>query len=545
MNVKRIKARTTREALAIIRQSLGEEAVILSNRSVPGGVEIMAMPAEDLMVVASEAENAALRIPAAPPKRQEEPAAQRSKPRARTAPSREDAAPAAEADIGMSADFARLLREADSRSGTSAGNAKRAPKVAQPSAARAYRREADAWNPDAAAETAFQPFAPLDDAADEEVPGIHLSQAAPANIRKGANAHTGVSAAQKTHAAEALPPGVLRAQSPAVKKPADESSAAVPAELAREIAALRALVENRLPNDATPAAKPEATTASVMLDGLMDNGFSPMLARRVMEKFPQGLQGRDAQDWLQAVLVRNLQCARHDQDPVTVGGVYAFVGPTGVGKTTTIAKLAARALVRHGAGQVALISADNYRIGALDQLDWYGRMLGLPVRRVKDQPELRAALAEFADRKLVLIDTAGMSQRDSHVAEQQALLREEGVRRVVLLNAGAQAETLDDVVRAYLGDVPPSEALAIITKLDEAVKLGGVVDCAVRRRLGLLYVTTGQRVPEDLHPAHARYLVDKAMRHAHSPVFTRQAEARLPVIAAARRKAGVEGALHA
>lgn len=561
MNVKRIKARTTREALAMIRQSLGDEAVILSNRSVPGGVEIMAMPAEDLMVVASEAENAALRVPppAAPARNKARPAA---------------AAPRATPDDDFASDFASLLREAETQPPASR---RAAQKVAQPSAARAYRRQADEW----AAHDDESDFLPLPQASAKA--GRAATGEASANSRRqdAANIRKPVLAAPTSprlpasgqapdsrptpaaqSAAQALPPGVLRAQSPAARTARAEEgmqgqAATEPDRLAQEIAALRTLVETRLAEGPAPAAGPatghvasvsaqqQAGVAAQLMDVLLDSAFSPLLARRVMEKFPAGLQGRDAQDWLQAVLVRNLQCARADQDPVTAGGVYAFVGPTGVGKTTTIAKLAARALVRHGAAQVALNSADSYRIGAQDQLDGYGRMLGLPVRRVRDLAGLRAALAEFADRKLVLIDTAGMSQRDAQVAEQQQLLSQEGIRRIVLLNASAQAETLDDVVRAYLGEAPAGDALTIVTKLDEAVKLGGVVDCAIRRRLSLLYVTTGQRVPEDLHPAHARYLVDKALRHAHSPVFARQSAAAplngLPV----PRTTTLQGALHA
>ncbi|MDX2218622.1 MAG: flagellar biosynthesis protein FlhF [Burkholderiales bacterium] len=482
MNVKRIKAKTSREAMVLVRQMLGDEAVILSNRSVAGGVEIMAMPHDELRDVAEPAHFVA------PP-----PASSPANRTTRKAASTTRSAPAARERLPLR-DFADELEEAE-RPLTGVA---------------AYRRH-----------------------------GGHEAPTA-ASVRKTPHPTTAGAASGFAAPTEQPAPGVLRGQPrraqhatqdgaqasklpPEAAAPSAQPAAGISESVARELASLRALVETQLSDLTLQGIATREPARMAVMGELLNSGFSPLLARRVTEKFPVHLDGRDARDWMQASLVRNLRCARAEQDPVAVGGVYALVGPTGVGKTTTIAKLAARALVRHGATQVGLISADNYRIGAQDQLDWYGRMLGIPVRRVRDQDELKAALAAFSDRKLVLIDTAGMSQRDAQVSEQTALLSAEGVRRIVLLNAGAQAETLDDVVRAYIPESERATAQAIVTKLDEAVKLGGVVDCAIRRRLTLLFVTTGQRVPEDMHPAHGRYLVDKALRHAQSPAFARQA----------------------
>lgn len=491
MNVKRIKAKTSREAMVLVRQMLGDEAVILSNRSIPGGVEIMAMPADELREVAE------------PGYVTSRSAARPDEGRAKRA-ARNTAREVSEADEPLPLrDFADVLEEAERpltgvaaylRNGGS--DVERGAQDGRNS--RAVRNAAREVAPDFATPVDTPP------------PGVLRGQP-----RR----------AQAAPAAPSTAPAAPASATATPMVPAQAASAppAADAAIARELASLRALVESQLSDLSMQGLAARAPERMAVMGELLNSGFSPLLARRVTEKFPVHLDGRDARDWMQAALVRNLRCARAEQDPVAVGGRYALVGPTGVGKTTTIAKLAARALVRHGANQVALISADNYRIGAQDQLDWYGQMLGIPVRRVRDQAEFRAALAAFADRKLVLIDTAGMSQRDAHVSEQTALLNAEGVKRIVLLNAGAQAETLDDVVRAYIPESDLAHAQAIVTKLDEAVKLGGVVDCAIRRQLTLLFVTTGQRVPEDLHPAHGRYLVDKALRHAHSPVFARQA----------------------
>jgi flagellar biosynthesis protein FlhF len=182
-----------------------------------------------------------------------------------------------------------------------------------------------------------------------------------------------------------------------------------------------------------------------------------------------------------------------------------------VGKTTTVAKLAASCTLQHGAHQLALVTTDSYRIGAIDQLRIYGKILGVPVFAVKDEQDLAVTLAELRGRKLVLIDTVGMSQRDKRVAEQVALLTGHGkaVRRLLLLSAVAQGDALEDTVQRYRGE---GLAGCVLTKVDEALSLGGAVDVIVRSKLPLHYVTNGQRVPEDLHLASALYLVERAFR---------------------------------
>jgi flagellar biosynthesis protein FlhF len=193
-----------------------------------------------------------------------------------------------------------------------------------------------------------------------------------------------------------------------------------------------------------------------------------------------------------------------------------LVGPTGVGKTTTTAKLAARCVVRHGADKVALLTTDGYRIGAHEQLRIYGRILGVPVHAVRDASDLRRMLVELRDKHMVLIDTVGMSQRDQAVSEQIAMLSSSGdVRRLLLLNAVARADALDDVVRAYSAPNGGADlAGAIISKVDESVTLGPVLDVLMRHQLPLFYVANGQRVPEDLHLPNRAYLLHRAMRPA-------------------------------
>jgi flagellar biosynthesis protein FlhF len=217
-------------------------------------------------------------------------------------------------------------------------------------------------------------------------------------------------------------------------------------------------------------------------------------------------------NWVKTVLTNNLHTIGNENEILEKGGVYALVGPTGVGKTTTTAKLAARCVVRHGSDKLALLTTDGYRIGGHEQLRIYGKILGVTVYAVKDAQDLTLALAELRGKHMVLIDTVGMGQRDKMVAEQAAMLAGCGteVKRLLLLNAASSGDTLEEVARSYQGG---GLAGAIITKLDEAVTTGCALDTAIRHQLPLYFTATGQRVPEDLHLADSRQLVNSAFNN--------------------------------
>ncbi len=244
-----------------------------------------------------------------------------------------------------------------------------------------------------------------------------------------------------------------------------------------------------------------------MLRSLLNAGFSPALSRQLLEKMPA-----DADiSWVRQVLGNNLRVATQEEDVVVRGGVYALIGPTGVGKTTTTAKLAARAVVRYGADKVALLTTDSYRIGAHEQLRIYGKILGVEVHAVRDTEDLRLTLSALKRKHLVIIDTMGLGQRDSRVAEQTEMFNAAGVQRLLLLNATSGGDTLDDVVHKYHG---VGVIGCIPTKLDEAGSLGTVLDVAVRHKLALHYITSGQRVPEDLHEVNLEYLLHRTFKPA-------------------------------
>ena len=197
---------------------------------------------------------------------------------------------------------------------------------------------------------------------------------------------------------------------------------------------------------------------------------------------------------------------------MTRGGAVALVGPTGVGKTTTIAKLAARYAQRHGSDSVALITTDTFRIGASEQLKVYGRIIGCPVKIANDAKELADAMLSLRDKRLILIDTAGMGQRDKRLSEQLGQILQNKrlrIRPYLVLSATAQTQVLNDTVKQFK-TLPL--AGCIFTKLDECLSLGESISVAIEQGLAVGYLTHGQQVPEDIRVADEHYMVTEAER---------------------------------
>ncbi|TDY24679.1 flagellar biosynthesis protein FlhF [Paraburkholderia sp. BL6665CI2N2] len=240
-------------------------------------------------------------------------------------------------------------------------------------------------------------------------------------------------------------------------------------------------------------------------------GFSAQLVQMMVDNLPPDVENMDGgMDWVRSVLDSNLPVMEDEDALMERGGVFALMGPTGVGKTTTTAKLAARCVMRFGASKVALLTTDSYRIGGHEQLRIFGKILGVSVHAVKDGADLQLALSELRNKHIVLIDTIGMSQRDRLVSDQIAMLCHAGqpVQRLLLLNATSHGDTLNEVVQAYQR-APDQQPLAgcILTKLDEATNLGGVLDTVIRYKLPVHYVSTGQKVPENLYVATKKFLI--------------------------------------
>ncbi|MFZ4698835.1 MAG: flagellar biosynthesis protein FlhF [Candidatus Methylumidiphilus sp.] len=275
-----------------------------------------------------------------------------------------------------------------------------------------------------------------------------------------------------------------------------------------EIRSMRSLLETHLADIAGGAAQQQNPRKAAILRETLAAGFSPAMARHLAKHYPatEKCTVSEALAWVKSVLARNVPCQSDDGELLAEGGAFALVGPTGVGKTTTTAKLAARFVMKHGPSRLALITTDNYRIAGHEQLRTYGRLLGVMVHTVQDEVEMRIALDELKGKHTILIDTVGMSQRDKRVEGQIAMLRNASIKRLLCLNATAQTGTLNEVALAY-GD---GVAGGIITKLDEAVTLGSVLDIIIRGKMPLYYIANGQRVPEDLIIPNVPELLDRA-----------------------------------
>lgn len=306
---------------------------------------------------------------------------------------------------------------------------------------------------------------------------------------RGATPHT-------DNGAEARKPGIYWAQDPAL------------VEMRREIHELRSLLENQLAHLAWGDLQRRQPQKTELLRRLTALGLSNDLCRSLAEQAGQAED--EDQAWRRALglLARRIRVT--DDDILNTGGVIALVGSTGVGKTTTVAKLAARYALRHGQRNVALVTTDCYRIGAHEQLFTYGRILGVPVQVASSHAELQTALGSLLDKRLVLIDTAGMSQRDLRLTEQFATLKASGfpLQTYMVMPATTQTSVLEEAVRAFSG---VDLAGVIVTKMDEAASLGGAISVVAKHGLPLAYVGDGQRVPEDLHPARAHNLVNRAV----------------------------------
>lgn len=278
-----------------------------------------------------------------------------------------------------------------------------------------------------------------------------------------------------------------------------------------EIETLKSTLNDAMSSLASLGVKLGDPVRTRLFQTMLNAGFSAQLTRYVLENMPQHDTYEGALDFVQRAIEKNLTTVSDENSLLDQGGVFALMGPTGVGKTTTTAKLAARFVLRHGASRVALLSTDSYRIGGHEQLRIYGKILGVSVHAVKDAQDLSLALNDLREKHVVLIDTIGMSQRDRAVSEQMAMLHAVGpsIKRLLLLNAASNGKTLDEVVGAYRD---ANLAGCILTKIDEAASVGHAMDVMIRRRLPLHYVSYGQRVPEDIAVPNKKLLIHRSFR---------------------------------
>jgi len=484
MNVKKFIAGSSRDAWRQVRESLGPDAVILSNRNIDDGVEILAMANEDMssLVMPAAAKDGVPRPPArrAPPA----PAAQ---PQAAVPRQRPEAAPAPEAPA-----IEHHTAQADARVWRTRNAARNKEQVAAVLGAK-----------------------PVESAAAAATPAAPVRRKAASQLNSQLNAQPTAQPASQPSSVMAEFDG----------KEYDE----ILSDVMTEIRSMRGVLETQLAEISWGGTQKREPVKAAIMREMLAAGFSASLSRLITENLPSNAKPQDAMFWVKSVLAKNMLTMANENELLENGGVYALVGPTGVGKTTTTAKLAARCVMRHGPGKLALITTDGYRIGGYEQLRIYGKILGVMVHSVKDESDLRIALDELRGKHTVLIDTAGMGQRDQMVAEQSAMLSGAGtdIKRLLCLNSTATGGTLNEVVSAYSVD---GLAGCIITKLDEAATIGNVLDVVIRQKLNLYYVANGQRVPEDLHVANKLYLADRAFKLKRETGPFEFQDAELPVV---------------
>ena len=486
MNIKRFTAATSREALAKARMAFGDGTLILSNRPTATGVEVTATGEDALADMDQQYALAAPPAKTAPPRKMP---VERSSS-ANISPSARASVETVEADteqLAMSTlsfqDYVHermLRRRHEARQDLHAVAADADPYV-----------EMQATGPARTARAAAAAHTPV-------VAPTRVARPAPAR----AAAEVVVTA--QPAAARAARPAAPAQSIGDLAQPKMDSQGIV-----NELHAMKALIEDRF-NTLTwlGKARQNPIQSNLMLK-MIRAGYSPTLARGILERLPEEMDAADSVRWLMDVLERNLKTDADARPIYEQGGVFALVGSTGVGKTTTTAKIAAMCARLHGANSVGLITLDTYRVAAHEQLRSYGRMLGVVAHLAHDRAALQDLLNLLVNKKIVLIDTTGVAPRDPRKRDLLDVLDLPKVNRLLVLNAGGHGDTMDDMLTAFK---TTGTQQAILTKVDEAVKLGPAVDAIVRHQLVLRGVTNGQRVPEDWEAADARKLIQSSMR---------------------------------
>jgi len=281
-------------------------------------------------------------------------------------------------------------------------------------------------------------------------------------------------------------------------------------EMRQELSSLRQILQFQVSGLIEQEKNRKHPLHGYLLQRLQQMGISDALAEEVVSYAPEAADERESWLFLLRLLANRLQ-TKHD-DILSQPGVVALMGPTGTGKTTTIAKLAAQAAHKFGVEQVAIITLDNYRIGAYEQIATYGKIIGCSVKQAQNSNELSDLLYQFRNKRLVLVDTAGFSQKDARLIKQLDTMKKNSyanIRNYLVMQANCQYRVMQQTVNEYR---QISLQGCILTKLDECYSLGEVISVAIENKLQICYLTDGQRVPEDLQPASTKFLITSAAK---------------------------------
>lgn len=486
MKIKRFFAADIRQAMRMVKEELGADAVIMSNRAVEGGIEIVAARDFDEQTIHNKLQEQAI-----DPKVKNVvfPVLDEAK---KQLPSQDNSRKAGASVITGHVPATPNLSAKPQDQATSEVSGLRPKSVVLPNFDAAKKRlQLENERKKAAAASASQSA--------RKFTSPYIGYAEKADLIKKTEAMAARS--QSTRAFNNQDVGNHPAQG---EQTATAENLLL--EMNQELKQLRSAMDNKFATISWALNPQTASLRNGLNQRLLDMGFSKKLSGTTANQLTGETDSEVAFAKAREMLAQALPIA--DDNLLETGGIVALVGPTGVGKTTTIAKLAANFILKHGSGQVALITTDNYRIGAHDQLNTYGRILNVPVRVASCADDLRNLILNFSDKRLILIDTAGMCQHNMKLIEQINTLQQSGlpIRSYLVMSAATEYKAMNSIIKAFSVFNPQA---AILTKLDEAVMIGSSISSIIEYNLPLSFITDGQQVPEDFHHPDAHSLIQQ------------------------------------
>ena len=460
MKIKRFFAKDMRTAMTEVKDVLGPDAVIMSNKKVVGGIEIVA--AVDYQAEQSESQKA---------KQNEDP-------------------------------FASLVDD-NVQLSSQANKTQKAPVKVQKSkrngakeSGEDFAKSLNSFFGKVNAQQKKQNVRPKPQAR-HDLADFSLLESKPSKLESGLNQPKTLAEQQNwAHKKDRTQASTASRRSAPISRSSDNKEIA---KIGAEVASLRKLLEHQVSGLMWQEMERKEPIRAMVIKWLCTAGFSNDMADQLASYIPEDASATEVLEYIQALLQDKVFVGSNEI--LAQGGAIALLGPTGVGKTTTIAKLAAQFAMKYGADQVALITTDTYRIGAHEQLATYGKIMGCSVRVAKDADELSEILYQFREKRLVLIDTAGMGQRDVRLSEQlDTLMRNSrvNIQSYLVISSTSQRRVIEEAIEHF-----KRIALSgcILTKVDESIGLGEVLSVTMQHALPITYVTTGQRVPEDIEIA--------------------------------------------
>lgn len=486
MKIRRFKGKDMREALTQVKEELGGDAVIMSNRQVDGGVELMVAVDKDTEASAKQQRQQLL----------QEAVSESVEPIALAESSGDDQLPSLSDIMGDSVpdSIKALLNQkatsapASEQDMVQANNSVRHLTTAANVAPKPEQQQRE-WATDRQPVKQPQPSVTASDPEFETVPDHPAPSSAP----------------------EPAPGSSIAQDSTAATAPtATVNDATGMSELRAEIAGIKQVLQFQITHLLNNQQRQQDPIKSVITEQLVKMGLDEALATQISAFLPK--QENTEIGFSNALELLTNRLSIMNNDILTRGGVVALMGPTGTGKTTTLAKLAAKFARRHGADSIGLVTIDTYRIGAMEQLSTYAKIIGCSVKQAHNADELSHILYQFRHKKLVLVDTAGFSQRDERLISQITDYEQRinlNIDKYLVLQASAQRQVLEHTIHSFANTTIKG---CIFTKLDECYSLGETLSVAVANDLRIGYVTDGQRVPDDIKLADSHSLIKVAAK---------------------------------